>query len=81
MRTCAAERHRSIGPVFTSRLSRCDTTLFDQQWKEKWRLIDESFSIVSAPLTKGNGKAIGATIVVYVNAKFPSGADSEFTKI
>jgi hypothetical protein len=37
--------------------------------------------IVSESLTKGNGKAIGATIVEYVNANFPFGADSQFTKI
>lgn len=44
-------------------------------------MIDESFSIISMALTKENGKAIGAPIVEYVNAKFPFSADSEFPRI
>ncbi len=51
---------------------------FDPKWKEKWKVIDESFGIVCASLTKENGKAIGAAIVEYVNAKFPFNADSAF---
>ncbi len=50
----------------------------DLPWKEKWGVIDESFGIVSSSLTKENGKAIGAAIVEYVNAKFPFSADSTF---
>lgn len=51
---------------------------FNQQWKDKWSVIDESFGIVSSSLTKENGKAIGGAIVEYVNAKFPFGADTAF---
>jgi hypothetical protein len=54
---------------------------FDRQWKEKWRLIDESFGIIASSLTKEKGKAIGAAIVEYVNTKFPFIGDSEFPKI
>jgi hypothetical protein len=54
---------------------------FDKQWKEKWRVIDEIFGIVSASLTKENGKAIGAAFVEYVITKFPFNAESEFPKI
>jgi len=50
----------------------------DRQWKEKWQVIDESFGVVATSLTKENGKAIGAAIVEYVNAKFPFAADSVF---
>jgi hypothetical protein len=50
----------------------------DQQWKEKWQVIDASFGIVALSLTKENGKAIGAAIVEYVNAKFPFTANSAF---
>ena len=50
----------------------------DQRWQEKWNVIDKSFGIVSLSPTKENGKAIGAAIVEYVNAKFPFSADSTF---
>jgi hypothetical protein len=50
----------------------------DKQWKEKWRVIDENFSLVSNALTKDIGKPIGAAIVEYVTIKFPFSADSEF---
>ncbi len=53
----------------------------DQSWKDKWRLIDESFDLISASLTKENGKAIGAAIVEFVNAKFPFDADSTFPNL
>lgn len=51
---------------------------FDQLWKEKWNVIDESFGVVSSSLTRENGKAIGAAIVEYVNTKFPFSASSTF---
>jgi hypothetical protein len=51
---------------------------FDNQWKDKWRVIDEGFALVSASLSKETGKPIGAAIVEYVNAKFPFNADTEF---
>jgi hypothetical protein len=51
---------------------------FDNLWKEKWRVIDESFALASASLSKETGKPIGAAIVEYVNAKFPFNADTEF---
>src|SRR5688500_14673728 len=49
---------------------------FHQEWKEKWRVIDESFGIVVLSLTKENGMAIGGAITEYVNAKFPFNSDS-----
>jgi hypothetical protein len=51
---------------------------FDQRWKDKWTVIDKSFGIVSLSLTQENGKAIGAAIVEYVNAKFPFNANTTF---
>ena len=51
---------------------------FDRQWKDKWCVIDESFSLVSSSLSKDVGKPIGAAIVEYVATKFPFNADSEF---
>lgn len=51
---------------------------FDGQWKDKWRLIDECFSMSSNALTKDLGKPIGAAIVEYVTKKFPFSADSTF---
>jgi hypothetical protein len=51
---------------------------FDGQWKDKWRLIDESFSLISNALTKDLGKPIGAAIAAYVTTKFPFNAESEF---
>jgi hypothetical protein len=51
---------------------------FDNEWKDKWRVIDESFLLVSESLSKEVGKPIGAAIVEYVTTKFPFSADSEF---
>jgi hypothetical protein len=51
---------------------------FDQAWKKKWKIIDESFDVVVQSLTKENAKAIGSAIAEYVTVKFPFDADSEF---
>lgn len=40
-------------------------------WKQKWRIVDESFEISVESLTKQLGKTIGAAIVEFVKAKFP----------
>lgn len=47
-------------------------------WKEKWRVIDESFEISVESLTKQLGKTIGAAIVEFVKAKFPFNEHSAF---
>lgn len=47
-------------------------------WKEKWRVIDESFEISVESLTKQLGKNIGAAIVEFVKAKFPFNEQSSF---
>lgn len=47
-------------------------------WKEKWRLIDESFEQSVDSLTKQLGKDIGAAIVELVKAKFPFHSQSAF---
>jgi hypothetical protein len=47
-------------------------------WKEKWRIIDESFGLTVESLTKQLGKNIGAAIVEFVKAKFPFNEQSQF---
>ena len=47
-------------------------------WKEKWRIIDESFEITVDSLTKQLGNNIGAAIVEFVKAKFPFSDQSQF---
>ncbi|MEO7861921.1 MAG: hypothetical protein ABIU05_16090 [Nitrospirales bacterium] len=47
-------------------------------WKEKWRVLDDSFELVSRALTEEGGKAIGAAIVELVNTKFPFNEHSTF---
>lgn len=47
-------------------------------WKEKWRVIDESFEISVESLTKQLGKTIGGAIVEFVKAKFPFNEHSAF---
>ena len=47
-------------------------------WKEKWRIIDESFEITVFSLTKQLGKNVGAAIVEFVKAKFPFNDQSQF---
>ncbi|MGI9047615.1 MAG: hypothetical protein ACR2FI_12705, partial [Burkholderiales bacterium] len=49
------------------------------RWKEKWRMLDESFEITVESLTKQLGKNIGAAIVEFVKAKFPFNDQSQFT--
>jgi hypothetical protein len=47
-------------------------------WKEKWRLLDDSFELMVKALTEDCGKPIGAAIVELVNKKFPFNEHSEF---
>lgn len=52
---------------------------FSDVWKEKWRVLDESFEVTVFSLTGQLGKAIGATIVEFVKAKFPFNEGTAFT--
>ncbi len=47
-------------------------------WREKWKLIDESFEICVHSLTEQLGKKIGAAIVELVKTKFPFNDHSAF---
>lgn len=49
-----------------------------ETWKEKWRIVDDSFEVIVSSLTEELGKAIGAAIVELVKAKFPFNEDSTF---
>jgi hypothetical protein len=49
-----------------------------EKWKQKWRVVDDSFRITVEALTDQSGKKIGAAMVEFVNSKFPFGADSAF---
>ncbi|BCG04742.1 hypothetical protein PPGU19_093100 (plasmid) [Paraburkholderia sp. PGU19] len=48
------------------------------EWKEKWRVLDDSFEITAHSLTKQLGKKIGTAIVELVKVKFPFNEKSEF---
>lgn len=52
--------------------------LLPDTWREKWRVIDESFEQAVESLTKQLGKTIGATIVEFVKTKFPFNEQSCF---
>lgn len=47
-------------------------------WKDKWRVLDDSFEIIVNSLTQQLGKRIGATIVELVKEKFPFNEQFEF---
>lgn len=47
-------------------------------WKEKWRVLDDSFELTVKALTEEGGKPIGAAIVELVKAKFPFNEHSTF---
>jgi hypothetical protein len=49
-----------------------------QNWKEKWRVIDQSFELIVVSLTKQCGKGIGETMVEFVKTKFPFDEMSAF---
>jgi len=48
-------------------------------WRQKWRVVDESFEIMVNSLTEQSGKAIGAAIVEFVKAKFPFNESAPFS--
>lgn len=50
---------------------RCHGTSTSETWREKWRTVDEAFSIHVASLTTELKKPVGAAVVELVNAKFP----------
>jgi hypothetical protein len=52
--------------------------LFPQKWREKWRIVDDSFEVTVFSLTGQLGKSIGAAIVELVKAKFPFNETSTF---
>jgi len=47
-------------------------------WHDKWRVLDESFSLMVNSLTQEGGKAIGAAFVELINAKFRFNEKSAF---
>lgn len=47
-------------------------------WKEKWRVLDNSFQTVAKAITEEGGKPIGAAIIELVKAKFSFNENSEF---
>lgn len=47
-------------------------------WREKWKIIDESFMETVESLTKQLGKNIGAAIVEFVKTKYPFNEKSVF---
>lgn len=49
-----------------------------EAWREKWRVVDESFELSVESLTKQLGKGIGAAIVEFVKVKFPFNEQSVF---
>lgn len=53
-------------------------TPLSDRWREKWRIVDESFEITVDSLTKQLGKNIGAAIVEFVKSKFPFNDQSHF---
>jgi hypothetical protein len=49
-----------------------------QEWRNKWRVIDEAFlAMVEAP-TRQLGKSVGASMVEFVETKFPFCESSVF---
>lgn len=51
---------------------------FNDLWKQKWDVIDESFKTIVSSLTDDCNKLIGRAIVEYVDKKFPFDAHSTF---
>lgn len=51
---------------------------FPQEWKDKWRIIDESFALAVQSLSQELGKKIGDVMAVFVKAKFPFSAETVF---
>jgi hypothetical protein len=49
-----------------------------REWREKWRIIDQSFEHMGESLTKELGKSIGMSMVEFVRAKFPFSEMSAF---
>jgi hypothetical protein len=60
---------------------RCDGTPVSKTWCEKWRTLDEAFSIHVASLTTQLKKPVGAAVVEFVNTKFPFNEASYFPEI
>jgi hypothetical protein len=51
---------------------------FGKDWKEKWRIIDDSFKHIVSSLTVENRLPVGAAVVEFVESKFPFNEDSSF---
>lgn len=51
---------------------------FSNEWKNKWRIVDDAFEGMANSLTQELGKPIGAAIVAFVKAKFPFDEHSTF---
>ena len=48
------------------------------KWKEKWRIIDDSFEHAVSDLSDEGGKKIGSAFVEFVKTKFPYNENSYF---
>jgi hypothetical protein len=59
-------------------LAQPHNTLLDQNWADKWHVIDESFEQMVDSLTHQLGKRIGRVIVEFVKSKFPFSPSSAF---
>lgn len=51
---------------------------FGEDWKEKWRIIDDSFKHIVSSLTSENKLPVGAAVVEFVESKFPFNENSGF---
>jgi hypothetical protein len=49
---------------------------FPEDWRNKWRVLDESFVPIVQSLSTQLGKPIGDAMVDFVHAKFPFGVDT-----
>lgn len=73
-------RYREIGWM-THRLSpnlQPPNAPLSNSWKEKWRILDNSFETVAKAMTEEGGKPIEAAIIELVKAKFSFNEHSEF---
>jgi hypothetical protein len=51
---------------------------FAEDWKEKWRIIDDSFKYLVRSLTSENKLPVGSAVVEFVETKFPFNENTGF---
>ena len=51
---------------------------FNDTWKGKWKIIDESYEVIEESMTKQLGKEIGKAFIEFISKKFPYNQDSFF---